>query len=216
MPRALVVLALLVSAPAAAAIHTVGQPATELDIAVDAAGKPFKLAALRGRWIVLSVGAAWCGPCQDELPVWNKLAGELRGKVTFISLALDNDLVDGKAFHQRLGVPNLMRAYLPEEKSQVAERYGAQQMPATFVIDPRGVIRYIQLGFDKRQAQREYQRLRSALEKLLPKPRPPAPKPGTPPPPPPIAAPVSAVPALVLPDQPHAALWADHWPALPF
>ncbi len=211
MRHALLVLGLLVGAPAAAAIHAVGQPATELDVAIDAAGKPFKLAALRGRWIVLSVGAAWCGPCKDELPVWNKLAGELRGKVTFISLALDDDIVDGKAFHQKLGVPNLVRAYLPEDRSQVADRYGAQQMPATFVIDPRGVIRHVQLGFDNRQAQREYQRLRTALDRLLPKPKP---KPGTPPPAP--SPSVSAVPALVLPDQPHAMLWADHWPTLPF
>lgn len=199
-----------------------GDPATELDSAVDGAGKPFKLAAHRGKWLVMAVGAAWCVPCADELPVWNRLAGELGGRVMFVTLSIDNDIPDGKAFHKRLGVPNLVRVYMPEERSTMVERYGAQSMPATFVIGPDGVVRYVQMKFDKANAQREYAKLRDALARLMPRPKQPAPKVPKPDPRPlellpgkPPVSPVSIVPVLAWPDEPHVALWADHWPTLP-
>lgn len=207
----------MMATSASAGVLTVGQPAVELDIAVDAAGKPFKLSAFRGRWIVLAIGAAWCGPCQDELPVWNKLAGELAGRVTFISLAFDNDIDDGKAFHKRLGIPNLVRAYLPEESSKIAERYGATSMPVTFVIGPDGVVRHVHPKFDHKRAQQEYADLKTALLKLLPAPKPkPTPKP-TPRPEPPVVAP-TAPPGLVLwlPEAPRTTLWSAQWVALSF
>jgi cytochrome c biogenesis protein CcmG/thiol:disulfide interchange protein DsbE len=212
--RALLVLCVL-AATARAGVLTVGQPAVELDIAVDANGKPFKLAAYRGRWVVITVGAAWCVPCNDELPVWNTLASELAGRVTFVTLSLDNDIADGKAFHKRLRIPHLVRAYMPEDSSKVAERYGAAKMPSTFVIGPDGVVRYVQPGFEKTRAQQEYQRLKTALVKLLPKPAPRTdPKA---PPPRVITAPViSPVPPFVMPDQNHVSLWADQFLALPF
>jgi thiol-disulfide isomerase/thioredoxin len=218
-----VLLLLLISTTAHAQVLRVGDRATELDSAVDTAGKPFKLAAHRGRWIVMTIGAGWCGPCQDELPVWNRLAGELGSRTMFVTLAIDNDIADGKAFHKRLGLPHMVRAYMPEELSKMVERYGAQSMPTTFVIGPDGVVRYVQMKFDKANAKREYEKLRDALAKLLPKPKPkpapprqmdpkpaPRPVPATPP-----AAPITTVPALVWPEGPHVALWADHWPALP-
>ncbi len=224
--RALLVL-MLVTTTAHAGVLTVGQPAVELDIAVDAAGKPFKLAAFRGRWLVLAIGAAWCVPCNDELPVWNKLAGELAGRVTFVSLSFDNDIADGKAFHERLGVPNLLRAYLPEESSKIAERYGAVKMPVTFVIGPDGTVRHVQFGFEKAHAQREYDQLKSALVTRLPpkaalvkvlpaKPNPkptprPAPTPNPTPQPEPSPTPAPTGLSWVLPDPPHPSWWAAHW-----
>lgn len=221
MVRAVLLLGLVADvASVDAGVLGVGQPAVELDVAVDAAGKPFKLAAYRGRWLVLAVGAAWCGPCQDELVTWNKLAGELAGRVTFVTLAIDSDIADGKAFHARLGVRNLVRAYLPEERSQIAERYGSTRLPSTFVIGPDGIVRHVQPGFDKALAQQEYARLKAVLGKLIPPPparpgKPPPARPSPEPPPPPRPA-VAPVPPLVLPDQPHVAWWADRWPALPF
>jgi peroxiredoxin len=228
--RSLLLLAWL-GAPAGADVLRVGQPAVELDLAVDAAGKPFKLAGFRGRWIVLAIGAAWCKPCQDELPVWNKLAGELAGRVTFISLALDNDVADGKAFHQRLGVPNLVRAYLPEENSKVVDRYGATAMPVTFVIGPDGVVRHVHPKFDKQRAQQEYAELKAALATLLPAPTPrpsptptpkPTPKPTPDPIPKPTPDPTPTAPldtptlSLMWGEAPHRTLWAAPWPRLPF
>ncbi|MBA3819607.1 MAG: TlpA family protein disulfide reductase [Deltaproteobacteria bacterium] len=162
------VVALGVSASAASAdVLAVGDRAAELDVAVDASGKPVKLKAFKGRWVLLTAGAAWCVPCKKELPAWDKVAGELKDKITFVALTLDNDIADGKRFHKKLGLKNMVIVYLPEEKSGVAARYGAATMPSSFVVDPQGIVRHVHLGFDERNASGEQKKLKAALAKLI-------------------------------------------------
>ena len=62
----------------------VGDRLAELDVAVDANGKSFKLKSVSG-WRLVTVGASWCKPCAKELPTWDKLAPEFKGKVSFVA-----------------------------------------------------------------------------------------------------------------------------------
>ncbi|MBL9018176.1 MAG: TlpA family protein disulfide reductase [Myxococcales bacterium] len=126
----------------------VGDRLAELDVAVDARGKPFKLKALKGKWLVVTVGAAWCKPCAKELPAWDKIAGAKAGKVTFISIAIDDEIADGKRFHDKLKLKNLLRVYMPNDKSSVGGNYGSDTMPTSFLADPQGVVRYVHKGFN--------------------------------------------------------------------
>lgn len=169
-----VLVSVLVAAALAGAARTasadvlkVGDRLAELDVATDAAGKPVKLKAFKGKWVLVTAGASWCGPCKKELPAWDKAAGDLKGKVTFVVLTLDNELADGKKFHKKLKLKNMVVTYLPEEKSGVAASYGAATMPSTFVADPKGVIRYVHAGFDERDAASEIKTLEAALAKLM-------------------------------------------------
>jgi thiol-disulfide isomerase/thioredoxin len=145
----------------------VGDRLAELDVAVDPAGKPFKLKALRGKWVLVTVGAAWCGPCAKELPTWDKLAGELKGKIVFVAVGIDDDIEVGKRFHDKLKIKNMQRVYLPSEKSAVAGSYGSDHMPSSFVADDKGVIRLVREGFEAGDADGEYKKLKDALGKLL-------------------------------------------------
>jgi peroxiredoxin len=166
------VLVILLAAAAAAAPAPaladlkVGDRVKELDVAVDANDKPFKLKAISG-WRFVSANAAWCEPCRKELPQWDKLQAALGTKITFVALSLDNDVKDGKAFHKKLKLAHMKLAYMPEEKSAVAASYGASTMPASFVIDPDGVVKYVHMGFDLRDADGEYRKMKERLEKLV-------------------------------------------------
>ena len=40
-----------------------GDKLAELDTAVDGNGKSFKLKSLKGKWVLVTVGAQWCKPC---------------------------------------------------------------------------------------------------------------------------------------------------------
>lgn len=168
-PRALLAAALLfvmAAATPALADLKVGDRVKEFDNAVDASDKPFKLRALGG-WRFVSANAAWCEPCRKELPVWDKLQAALGSKITFVALSLDNDVKDGKAFHKKLKLSHMKLAYMPEEKSAVAASYGASTMPASYVIDPDGVVKYVHRGFDPRNADGEYKKMKERLEKLV-------------------------------------------------
>jgi len=127
----LLVMLTLASAPAGADVLKVGDRLAELDTATDGNGKPVKLKAFKGKWLVVTVGADWCKPCAKELPTWDKLAGELKGKVVFVAVDIDDEIDTGKKFHDKLKLRNMVRAYMPSEKSGVAASYGSSYLEST-------------------------------------------------------------------------------------
>ncbi|MCX5743729.1 MAG: TlpA disulfide reductase family protein [Proteobacteria bacterium] len=157
---------------ARAEVLKVGDRSVELDVAVDRHDKALKLGAYRGRWIVVTVGAEWCAPCKKELPIWDRLAADVRDRITFIALSLDDDRADGRRFHTKLGLAHMVLGYLPAEQSAVAARYGAATMPSTFIIDPQGVVRYVKSGFAQRDPDGEYRAMKATILQLTPAPKP--------------------------------------------
>jgi thiol-disulfide isomerase/thioredoxin len=147
----------------------VGDRLAELDIAVDGGGKSFKLKSLKGGWVLVTVGAEWCKPCAKELPAWDKLAPEFKGKVTFVSINIDDEIADGKKFNKKLKLSNLQLVYLPADKSAVVAKYGSDSMPTTFIADAQGVVRYVRSGFEKGDVSGETKKMREQLNKLLTK-----------------------------------------------
>ncbi|HEX3764977.1 MAG TPA: TlpA disulfide reductase family protein [Kofleriaceae bacterium] len=164
---AAVAAALLLSSTARADVLKVGDRLAELDVATDGNGKPVKLKSYKGKWVVVTVGADWCKPCAKELPTWDKLAGELRGKVVFVAVDIDDEIDVGKKFHDKLKLRNMVRAYLPSEKSGVAGNYGSDHMPATFVGDPQGVVRLVREGFEAGDSDGEYKKFKDQLARLV-------------------------------------------------
>ena len=158
---------LLAPATAHADVLKVGDRLAEFDVATDAGGKPFKLKSFRGKWVVVTVGADWCKPCAKELPMWDLLAGELKDKVVFVAVDIDDEIEVGKKFHDRLKIKNMVRAYVPSDKSGVMGSYGADHMPSTFVADRQGVVRLVHKDFDVENADGEYKKLKDALAKLV-------------------------------------------------
>jgi thiol-disulfide isomerase/thioredoxin len=160
------VLALLVLAGTAHADDLkVGDRLAELDSAKDASGHAFKVKAIKG-WRVLTFGASWCKPCAKELPAWDKIAPDYKGKVTFIAVDLDSDMATGKEFHKKLKLANMTLTYLSPD-SAVAAKYGSDHMPTTVLADPAGVIRYIRGGFEKGDVDGEVKKMKAELAKLV-------------------------------------------------
>jgi thiol-disulfide isomerase/thioredoxin len=163
------VVMLAAAGTARADVLKVGDRLAELDVATDASGKPVKLKAWKGKWLVVTVGADWCKPCAKELPTWDKLAGEpeLKGKVVFVAIDIDDEIDVGKKFHDKLKLKNMVRVYLPSDKSSIAGNYGSDHMPSTFVADGKGVVRLVREGFETGDADGEYKKFKDALDKLV-------------------------------------------------
>jgi thiol-disulfide isomerase/thioredoxin len=164
--RALLILLCLAGVASADELK-VGDRLSELETAVDAGGKPFKVKAYKGKWVMLTFGASWCKPCAKELPAWDKLAPDWKGKVVFVAVDLDSKVEDGKRFHDKdVKLQNLVRVYLNPE-SAVAAKYGSDHMPTTVLADPQGVIRYIRGGFEKGDVDGEVKKMKETLGKLV-------------------------------------------------
>jgi thiol-disulfide isomerase/thioredoxin len=164
--RAVVILVFLAltGGLASAQALKVGDRLAELDIAVDNAGKPFKLKSYKGKWVLVTVGAEWCKPCAKELPTWDKLAPEFKDKISFIAINIDDNSDDGKKFFKKLKIANLVQVFLPADKSAVVAKYGSDNMPTTFVADPQGVVRYVRAGFEKGDTSGEQKKMRAQLQ----------------------------------------------------
>lgn len=158
---------LAAAAPARADVLKVGDRLAELDVATDGNGKPVKLKAFKGKWVVVTIGADWCKPCAKELPTWDRLAGELKGKVVFVAVDIDDDIEVGKRFHDKLKLRNMVRAYMPSDKSGVAGNYGSDHMPSTFVADGQGIVRMVREGFEAGDPDGEYRKFKEALARLI-------------------------------------------------
>jgi peroxiredoxin len=104
----------------------------------DLTGQPVRLGDLRGRVVLLNFWATWCAPCREEMPALETLAGELgpRG-LAVVGVNFKEPKPEVQAFMRdhRLGFPTLLDA-----DGRVAQRYQVFGLPATFVVDRRGML----------------------------------------------------------------------------
>jgi thiol-disulfide isomerase/thioredoxin len=126
-----------------AAVNIAKRPLLLPDLAFqDAAGKPVKLDAWRGRTVLLNLWATWCVPCRKEMPALDALEARLGGP-DFQVVAVNIDTRDPnkpKAFLKDIGVSKL--AYFADPDAAVFQDLKAIGrafgMPTTLLLDPKG------------------------------------------------------------------------------
>lgn len=92
----------------------------------------------RGKGVVLNFWATWCGPCREEMPLFEKTWKKYKDKgVVFVGVDVMDDRENASEFLQEIGItyPNL---YDPSGK--VSNKYNVIALPATFFIDKEGKI----------------------------------------------------------------------------
>ena len=107
-------------------------------------GEPYDLANSRGHWVFVHFWASWCGPCRREMPRIEKMMGILADKD--IEFLLINTAETEDEVFTFLGIvaPDVMP--LMDLDGQVTEVWQPRGLPATYLVDPDGRIRYQALG----------------------------------------------------------------------
>lgn len=122
----------------------VGEPAPPLEgSTLD--GRPFTLADLKDHVVLVNFWATWCDPCREEIPQLIKVYDRYRGDgFVILGVSVDEDgprpvSTFAEKFH--VTYPLLM----PSEAS--VDRWNLFGIPATFLLDRRGVVVHRYFGF---------------------------------------------------------------------
>lgn len=148
MVRALPVCALAAAAcsgDAGGARVDIGVPVPAYS-AASLAGDSVSLAALRGKVVLLNVWATWCHPCRDEIPELQALHERYAERgLELVGVSVDAESAD-----------NAIRAFMRDFRmtypvwrdpgERVSAQFHVVGVPATFLIDREGVLRWRKTG----------------------------------------------------------------------
>ena len=113
------------------------QPLADVSF-LNADGEQITLKDWHGKVVLLNLWATWCGPCREEMPLLDKLQGEL-GSDTFevVALAVDKAGLKGaEKFFQDTKVENLK--LFADPTARVGGELKVFGMPTTILIDTEG------------------------------------------------------------------------------
>ncbi|MCH5239395.1 MAG: thioredoxin family protein [Muribaculaceae bacterium] len=78
-----------------------------------------------GRPMIVDFSATWCPPCRQLKPIFEKLAEEFRGRITFVTIDVD-------------------------ENPELAQAYGVESIPMMVFLNKDGQIQNTLIGFQDR------------------------------------------------------------------
>ena len=109
-------------------------------------GEKVSLSGFAGKVVVLDFWAQWCEPCKRELPELDKLAKSYGAKnVAIITVNIDKQRDNADKLVRTLG---LSLPVLLDAAGAVAATYDLPKMPSSYVIDPKGVVRFVHEGYE--------------------------------------------------------------------
>ena len=129
------------------------------------AGKQFELKDLRGRVVLLDFWATWCPPCRMEAPAIDKLWRTYKDKgLVVVGIALESG---GPAQVKKFAEDNgLTYRLVADESGDIAKSYKISPIPTTYIVDAKGVIRQVHIGFGP-GAEKDFEK---EIKALLPAP----------------------------------------------
>lgn len=114
--------------------------------AVNLQGDSVDLAALKGQVVLLNVWATWCIPCRREVPELQALHQELAGKgLRVLGVSIDGGEADAEVagfIHDFKMTYTVLR----DPGERVLSVFRIQGVPASYLIDRQGVVRWRTLG----------------------------------------------------------------------
>lgn len=122
----------------------VGSKAPDIDL-TDLDGKVVKLSDLRGKVVLVDFWASWCAPCREELPVLEKLHQKYAAQgLVIVGVNADSERENMTKFLRRT---KLTFRVVHDAERKVASRYAPPKMPSSYLIDKKGLVRYVHSGF---------------------------------------------------------------------
>jgi thiol-disulfide isomerase/thioredoxin len=132
---------------------------------------PSRVASLRGKVVLLDFWATWCGPCRFLAPRLSAMQARYGAQGLRVVGVTTDGAERVASFAQRMELKYAMDV---DPNGTTSRAYSVSVLPTLFVIDKRGVVRDVAIGYDP---GREVQ-IEALVKQLLAEPSPNAAKPG--------------------------------------
>jgi peroxiredoxin len=127
---------------------TIGKVAPEI-VGKDLDGAEFRLSDYRGKVVVVMFSGDWCGICRTDYP-YERLLLELYKNWPFVIVSVNSDRDRDAARRAKQANGLTYRSWwdgggVEATSGPIASAWNVMGWPATYVLDERGVIRFVDL-----------------------------------------------------------------------
>jgi cytochrome c biogenesis protein CcmG/thiol:disulfide interchange protein DsbE len=137
----------------------VGNPAPSFELdSLNGQGK-VSFDKWKGKVVYVDFWATWCEPCKKSFPKIQELYTKYKGQVEVVGISEDDESSGIKEFGEQFG------AKFPlgwDKGKEIAGKWQPKNMPASFVVDKQGVVRFVHLGYhdgDEAEIEKEIKSL---------------------------------------------------------
>jgi cytochrome c biogenesis protein CcmG, thiol:disulfide interchange protein DsbE len=139
----------LVLSPLAHALDTGSKaPNFSLGVIKNTPAKKINLVDYKGKVVYVDFWASWCGPCQRSFPVLEKIRTKYKNQgFEVLAVNMDENVEDANGFLAKYPV-SFPIAHDPAGK--IGDLYQLKGMPSGYIVDRKGFVSYVVVGFDEK------------------------------------------------------------------
>jgi cytochrome c biogenesis protein CcmG, thiol:disulfide interchange protein DsbE len=136
-----------------------GNPGPDFSVS-SVSGAKVSLAALQGKVVIVDFWATWCEPCKKSFPKLEELNVKYKGQLEIVAISEDDD---------KSGIPDFAKAHggkftlVWDDGKELAKKWEPKNMPTTFVLDKKGVVRFVHQGYHDGEAEEIDKEIKSLL-----------------------------------------------------
>lgn len=130
---------------ASAQAAQVGKPPPQCNLKALADDAPVDLSQFKGKVVYVDFWASWCGPCSQSMGFLDSLNKKLGPEgFAVVGINVDENRSDADAFLTRYPVKFTQ---VMDADGQCPGKFEVKAMPSSYLIDRKGIVRHIQLGY---------------------------------------------------------------------